>query len=202
MKHARVHRWPRPVTAQRRGSPCRGAAAVRWKPQSRRLPTHQTSRRTGKATYARRPPHLLRLRPTDGDALAPGAPAGSARAAWQSPPPLPRCSRDPSAADPLPVLPTLARCDDDVCDRLEITWLADELRDRECGSRSVVAYERHGAASCVAVELERAVRPAVGAWDGANGVGHNPAIPGGSVAQSSPGSRFQRQIDHDRGCSF
>ena len=116
--------------------------------------------------------------------------AGSTLAAGPSAPALPRCSPPPSAADSLPVLPTLARRDDDVCDRLEVTWLADELRDRERGSRSVVSYERHGAASRLAVELERAVRPMLGAWDGADCVGHDAAIPGGSVAQSS-----QRHID-------
>ena len=56
-----------PVTAPRCGSPCRGDAAARRKPPSRRRPTHRTSPRTGRATCARRPPHLRRPRPTGGD---------------------------------------------------------------------------------------------------------------------------------------
>ena len=115
---------------------------------------------------------------------------GARSAAGSSAPDLPRGSAPRSAADSLSILPTLARRDDNVCDRLEVTRLANKLRDRERGSRSVVAYERHGAASRLAVELERAVRPMLGAWDSADGVGHDPAIPGGSVAQSS-----QRHID-------
>ena len=67
----------------------------------------------------------------------------------------------------------------------EVTRLADELRNRERGSRPVVLYKRHGAASRLAVELERAIRPLLGAWDGADGVGHDAALPGRSVAQSS-----------------
>ena len=84
-------------------------------------------------------------------------------------------SPPPSAADSLPVLPTLARRNDDVCDRLEVTRLAHELRDRERGARSVVAHERHGAASRLAVELKGAVRPVLGARDGADGVRHDTA---------------------------
>jgi hypothetical protein len=178
-----------PVMTPRRGSPCRGEVAAHRRPPSRRRPIRRTSPRTGRATCARPPPHRRRPRPTGGDARAVGAGARSAAGPSASAPP--RCSALPSAADSLPVLPTLARRDDDACDLLEVTRLADELRDRERGSRPVVAYKRHGAASRLAVELERAVRPVLRAWHGADGVGHDAALPGGGVAQSS-----QTPIDH------
>jgi len=61
--------------------------------------------------------------------------------------------------------------------------LADELWNRELGGRPVVAYERDGAASCLEVELKRAVRPMLRARDGGDGVAHHAAVPRAGVAQ-------------------
>ena len=164
------------------GCPARGRAPRREAP-SRRRPTRRTSPRTGRGTSVCPPLHLRQPRPAGGDARA--VEVGARPAAGSSASVLPRWFALRSTADSLSVLPTLARGDDNPCDRLQIVRLADELRDHERGCRSVIAYERHRAASRLAVELERAVRPALGARDAADCVGHDAAIPGGSVAQPS-----------------
>jgi len=103
-----------------------------------------------------RPPIPRRPRPTGGHALA--VSTGARSAAGLVDLVLPRWSALGSTADSLSVLPTLTRRDDDACNLPEVTRLADEFRDRERGGRPVVADERHGAVSCVGVELEGAVR--------------------------------------------
>ena len=77
-----------------------------------------------------------------------------------------------STADSLTVLPSLARRDDDASDLLEITWLADELRDGERSGSSVVAYKRHRPQTGVELKLERAVRPSLGARHGTDRFRH------------------------------